>query len=277
MNADSFRFDGKRALVVGGATGMGAAAAALVRDLGAEVVVMDYAPVTLAGVKAIDVDLGDKSSIDAAADECGGPVHALFSCAGVADGTPGIERINFIGHRHLIDRALAADLLPRGSAIAMISSAAGLAWESNLDLLGEYLDTPDFDSAVAWIEAHPGKADYMWSKQAINAYVARQAFPLLRRGIRINAILPGPTDTPLARANADLWLAFGADYRDEVGIAASAPEEQAGPLVFLCSDAAAYLNGATVVTDAGYVASGVTGSFPAATPVTDFLLGRTRS
>jgi NAD(P)-dependent dehydrogenase (short-subunit alcohol dehydrogenase family) len=277
MNADSFRFDGKRALVVGGATGMGAAAAALVRDLGAEVVVMDYAPVTLAGVKAIDVDLGDKSSIDAAVDECGGPVHALFSCAGVADGTPGIERINFIGHRHLIDRALAADLLPRGSAIAMISSAAGLAWESNLDLLGEYLDTPDFDSAVAWIEAHPGKADYMWSKQAINAYVARQAFPLLRRGIRINAILPGPTDTPLARANADLWLAFGADYRDEVGIAASAPEEQAGPLVFLCSDAAAYLNGATVVTDAGYVASGVTGSFPAATPVTDFLLGRTRS
>ena len=89
---DAFRYDGKRALVVGGATGMGAAAAELVHDAGAEVVVMDRAEVTLAGVKAIQLDLADKASIDAAVDECGGPVHALFSCAGVADGTPGIER-----------------------------------------------------------------------------------------------------------------------------------------------------------------------------------------
>lgn len=274
MNADSFRFDGKRALVVGGATGMGAAAAALIQELGAEVVVMDHAPVTLPGAKAITVDLREKASIDAALDECGGPIHALLSCAGVADGTPGIEKINFIGHRHLIDRALAADLLPRGSAIAMISSAAGLGWEANLDLLNEYLDTPDFDSAVAWIEAHPGKADYMWSKQAINAYVARQALAFLERGIRINAILPGPTDTPLAQANAEVWLAFGADYRQHAGIEASTPDEQAGPLVFLCSDAAAYIAGVTLITDAGYVASGLTGSFPAATPAVNFLYGR---
>jgi NAD(P)-dependent dehydrogenase (short-subunit alcohol dehydrogenase family) len=274
MDADSFRFDGKRALVVGGATGMGAATAALVQDLGAEVVVMDYAEVTLPGVKAINLDLRDKASIDAALDECGGPIHALFSCAGAADGTPGIEKINFIGHRHLIDRALAADLLPRGSAIAMISSAAGLGWEGNLDLLKEYLDTPDFDSAAAWIEAHPDKADYMWSKQAINAYVARQACPFLKRGVRINAICPGPTDTPLAQANKEIWLGFGSDYRGEVGIEASRPLEQAYPLVFLCSDAAAYLNGVTIVTDAGYVSSGITGSYPAATPVVDFLFGR---
>jgi NAD(P)-dependent dehydrogenase (short-subunit alcohol dehydrogenase family) len=253
---------------------MGAATAALVQDLGAEVVVMDFAEVTLAGAKAIELDLRDKKRIDAAIDECGGPIHALFSCAGVADGTPGIEKINFIGHRHLIDRALDADLLPRGSAIGMISSAAGLGWEANLALVKEYLDTPDFDTAVAWIGEHPEKADYMWSKQAICCYVARQAFPLLKRGIRINAILPGPTDTPLARANADLWLGFGEDFRGEVGIAASTPEEQAGPLVFLCSDAAAYVNGITMVTDAGYVSSGITESFPAAKPVVDFLSGR---
>src|SRR5680860_604320 len=159
--AESYRFDGKRAVVVGGATGMGAATAELVRDLGGEVVVMDFADVTLPGVKGISLDLREQASIDAAVDECGGPIDALFSCAGAADGTPGIEKINFIGHRHLIDRALAADLLPAGSAIAMISSAAGLAWEKNLDLLKEYLDTPDFDRAAEWIAAHPDKADYM--------------------------------------------------------------------------------------------------------------------
>src|ERR1700730_14691911 len=94
MSIDAFRFDGKRALVVGGATGMGAAAAKIVQDLGAEVVVMDYADVPLDGAKAIKVDLRDRASIDAAVDECGGPVDALFSCAGVADGTPGIEKVN---------------------------------------------------------------------------------------------------------------------------------------------------------------------------------------
>ncbi|HET8618013.1 MAG TPA: SDR family oxidoreductase [Acidimicrobiales bacterium] len=267
---DAFRYDGKRALVVGGATGMGAAAAELAKDAGAEVVVMDRAEVTLPGVKAISLDLADKASIDAAVDECGGPVHALFSCAGVADGTPGIERINFIGHRHLIDRLLTDDLLPRGAAIGLISSAAGYGWQANLARLNEFLDIRDFDGATRWAQDN-GKADYMWSKLAINAYVAREAFGLLKRGVRINAILPGPTDTPLARANEELWLGFGADYRGEAGIEASTPLEQAYPLVFLCSDAAAGITGITMVTDAGYFSAGISGSFPPATPAVEFL------
>src|SRR5262245_19985290 len=109
---DAFSYNGKRALVVGGATGMGAATAELARDAGAELVVMERAEFKLEGVKAISLDLADKASIDAAVDDCGGPVDALFSCAGVADGTPGIERINFIGHRRLIDRMLDGDMLP---------------------------------------------------------------------------------------------------------------------------------------------------------------------
>lgn len=270
---DAFSYQGKRTLVVGGATGMGAATAELLLDAGAEVVVMDRAPVTLDGVKSISLDLSDKASIDAAVDECGGPVNALFSCAGVADGTPGIERINFLGHRRMIERMLDADLLPRGSAIGFISSAAGLGWESNLDLIREYLAIEDFDEASAWALDH-NRADYMWSKQVINCYVASSAFSFLQRGIRINAICPGPTNTPLAQANADLWLTFAQDFRDQAGIEASTPLEQAYPLVFLCSDAASHVNGIVMVTDAGYFAAGATDTFPGAKDTTDFLLGR---
>jgi NAD(P)-dependent dehydrogenase (short-subunit alcohol dehydrogenase family) len=270
---DAFRYDGKRALVVGGASGMGAATAELARDAGAEVVVMDLAEVTLSGVKAIELNLADAASIDVAVDECDGQVDALFACAGVADGTPGIERINFIGHRHLIDRLLANGMLPRGSAIGFISSAAGLGWEPNLALLNELLETPDFDTATRWVQEH-GKADYMSMKQAICAYVARQAFPLLKNGIRINAICPGPTDTPLAQANKDMWLGFGSDYRGEVGIEPSTPLEQAYPLVFLCSEAAAAITGITLISDAGYMSSGMTGSFPDATAIANLLLNR---
>ncbi len=266
---DAFRYDGKRALVVGGATGMGAAAAEVVKDAGADVVVMDRAPVTLDGVTSIPLDLADKASIDAAVDECGGPVDALFSCAGVADGTPGIEKINFLGHRHLIDRLRDGGHLPRGSAIGMISSMAGIGWQANLERLHEYLEM-DLETASAWAEEN-GLADYMWSKMAINLYVAREAFPLLKEGVRINAILPGPTNTPLAQANAEQWLGFGSDYRDECGIEASTPLEQAYPLVFLCSDAAKGVTGITMITDAGYHGSGVAGSFGPAGDAVGFL------
>ena len=218
---------------------------------------MDRAEVSLSGVKAIWVDLADKASIDAAVDECGGPVHALFPCAGVADGTPGIERINFIGHRHLIDRLLDGDLLPRGVRHRVISSAAGFVAGEPLRPAG-VPRRRRLRRGQRWAQEN-GKADYMWSKLAINAYVAREAFGLLKQGVRINAILPGPTDTPLAQANKETWLTFGADYRGEVGIEPSTPLEQAYPLVFLCSDAARGITGITMVTDAGTSAPGSPG------------------
>ena len=268
---DAFRYDGKRALVVGGATGMGAAVAELVQDAGAEVVVMDRAPVTLAGAKAIQLDLSDKASIDAAVDECGGPVARVVLVRGSR-------------RRHARDRAHQLHRAPaphrsharqgdaparRRDRLDLLGRRARLA-EQPADALKEFLDITDFDDAMKWTEANM-KADYMWSKLAINAYVARSAINFLKRGIRINAILPGPTDTPLAQANKDQWLGFATDYRDEVGIEPSTPMEQAYPLVFLCSDGASYVNGVTVITDAGYVSSGITESFPDATPVVGFL------
>jgi hypothetical protein len=184
-----------------------------------------------------------KESIDAAVKECGGPLHALFLCAGVADGTPGIEKINFIGHRHLIDRMLDADALPRGSAIGFISSAAGLGWESNLELVCEYLDTPDFDSAVEWIAEH-GKADYMWSKQAICAYVSRQAYPSAQARHPHQRHLPGShRHARWPRPTRSCGWHSGRTIASDAGIEASTPLEQAYPLVFLCSDAASALSG----------------------------------
>ena len=101
------------------------------------------------GAKAIHVNLAEKDSIDAAVDECGGPVDALFSCAGVADGTPGIEKINFIGHRHLIDRLLARRPAPAGRRhrLHLVGRRARAGRRTSTELK-EYLATPDFDAAV---------------------------------------------------------------------------------------------------------------------------------
>ncbi|MCK9929619.1 SDR family oxidoreductase [Frankia sp. Mgl5] len=142
----------------------------------------------------------------------------------------------------------------------MDSSAAGLGWESDLPLLKEYLAVTDFDEATKWAVEH-GQADYMWSRRTVCAYVSTQAMPLLKQGIRINAICPGPTDTPLARANEERWLGFGTDFRAEVGSSPATPLEQAYPLLFLCSDAASAVNGITLTADSGYFTAGITESF----------------
>jgi NAD(P)-dependent dehydrogenase (short-subunit alcohol dehydrogenase family) len=254
---------------------MGAAAAKIVGDLGAEVINLDYAPVESGLGRGIQVDLRDPASIDSALEQVGGPIDALFSAAGIADG-PDLMKINFIGHRHVIDRLFDNGQFNRGGAICFISSVAGIGWETDLPRLQEFLATPDFESADAWSKAHESEnfGHYGTSKQAINAYVATHAFPFLAKGIRINAICPGPTDTPLARANADLWLSFAQDYREATGTATHTPEQMGNVMAFLNSDAAAGINGVTLLVDYGHVSSSNTGTFAAGKPIIDLLMGR---
>jgi NAD(P)-dependent dehydrogenase (short-subunit alcohol dehydrogenase family) len=263
MDIESFAYRGKRVLVVGGATGMGAAVARLTGELGAGVAVLDVADVAYSVDQAIKVDLRDQASVDSAIEALDNPVDVVFACAGVADGTHGLMLINFIAQRHLIETLVDRDLLRPGGAIVMISSVAGLPWQQNMAEVLDFLGTPDWSSAAAWVEAHERTDSYGFSKQAINGYVSRQAFPLLQRGIRINAVLPGPTDTPLARANADVWLAFGQDYRDAASVETLVPDDIAGVMAFLGSDAARGVNGVTLLVDQGQIAAGVTDAFEA--------------
>jgi NAD(P)-dependent dehydrogenase (short-subunit alcohol dehydrogenase family) len=261
-------YKGKRVLVVGGATGMGAAAAQKAAALGAEVTVLDVAEVKFPVKAFLPIDLRDKDDVDAVIGKLERPIDVIFSCAGVADGARGLLPINFLSQRRLIEGLLAKDALPRGSAIGMISSTAGNGWRESVPQIKEFFAIPDWEGQTKWIAAN--KTDngltnvdgYMFSKRCVCAYVAARAFSLLSKGIRINAILPGPTDTPLARANADVWLAYAADYRAAAGVKHLQPEEMAEALIFLCSPAASGITGENVVVDQGYTASQIMGSFP---------------
>ena len=261
MGIEAFSYQEKRALVVGGSSGMGAATARLLAELGADVAVADCAPVSFPVSNVIELDLRKPATIDRALGELKAPVHAVFSCAGVAE-VPGVMQVNFLGQRHLIEGMMQRDLLPPGSAIAMISSTAGLGWEKELEVLGGLLDTASFEEGVAWVDSHSAPSYYALSKKAVCAYVARQGYPFLKRGVRINAIQPGPTDTPLARANAQLWLAAGREYREAAGIDLSRPEEQAYLLAFLCSPAASYVTAISIVTDCGRTSARRMHGFP---------------
>jgi len=271
MTDKLFRYDGKRVVVVGGATGMGAATAQMAADLGAETIVLDVAEVAYPCSQVIQVDLRDKTSVDAAVESIAGPVHAVFACAGVADGTSGLMLINFISQRHFIDSLIAANKLGRGASVAFVSSVGGLGWMSHIDTVRDFISNEDWESAAAWIDEHEGTDNYSFSKEAINLYVSEQGFPFLKRGMRINAILPGPTDTPLAQANADVWLTFGADYREAADLPNLVPEQMASTLLFLCSDAASGCNGVTLLVDRGHVNASLVDAFEA--PIIKMLAG----
>jgi len=261
MGIEGFRYDGKRALVVGAATGMGAATAQTVASLGGEVIALDVAPIAYGAKQSVVCNLAERASVDAALVQVRGPLHAVFLCAGVADGNPHIMKINFSSQRYLLERLVERDALPPGGAVALISSVAGMGWQANLPALKEFVAIADWDAAAAWIASHANTNTYTFSKQAMNFYTAQQAFPLLRRGIRINAIEPGPTDTPLARANADIWLRFGRSYREEAGVETLTSQQMADVLAFLCSPAASGINGISLLVDHGLVNSGIAGSF----------------
>ena len=143
----------------------------------------------------------------------------------------------------------------------MISSVAGLGWQMELETINPLLDTPDWASANEWLAANPDKDNYLFSKQVMNAYVARKAFPLLQKGLRINAIEPGPTDTPLARANAEVWLGYAADYNRAASVETLTPDHMANTLAFLCSDAASGMNGESFLVDQGQVNATVSGGY----------------
>jgi NAD(P)-dependent dehydrogenase (short-subunit alcohol dehydrogenase family) len=263
---DVLGYEGKRVVVAGAATGMGAATVGILLDLGAEVTTLDVKPVTAPVKVALDVDLRDRASVDAAVVALDAPVDALFSCAGLP-GPPfsdlDVMLVNFVGARHLIE-----SLVPKmtaGSAIVTIASMAGVAWPANLETWMDLVTSDGFDAGRSWCEAHPETITsvagaYTASKQVMNAWVAWRAASLIDRGIRLNVLNPGPTDTPMMPSFER--VAGSAALIDEFTKPInrrSTAEEQAWPLVMLNSPRLSYVAGHGFNADGGWFGGVQTG------------------
>jgi len=260
---DVLGYRGKRVVVAGGATGIGAAATEILLDLGAEVVALDIKGVQLPVQQFLAVDLRDKNATDAAVSQIHGPIHALFSCAGLP-GAPfsdvDVMLVNFVGARHLIESLVPN--MPEGSAVATIASTAGMGWQQKLQTWMGLLRADGFEAGKTWCEAHPEAiaGGYMPSKQVMNAWVGWRAATLIRQGIRLNTLNPGPTDTPMMPAfeklggGADVINVFTQPINRR-----STPEEQAWPLVMLNSPRSSYVNGHAFHADGGWFGGVQTG------------------
>lgn len=268
-------YAGRRVVVTGCASGIGERVAARLIELGAEVVGLDVRAPTVEVAEFVWIDLADSDSIAVAADECG-EVEVLFNVAGVS-GALGPERvvgINFVGTRELTEA-----LVPRmraGAAIAITASLAASRYLERRELVTGLIDTESRADAAAWCAAHRAEVGtgYAISKDALVWYTLRRSVELAPRGIRMNAVAPGITDTPILDATR---AARGDAFLDAIPVPLgriSRPEEQAAALVFLGGAEASYLTGQVIWVDGGYsagVATGalahVTGSVGEAPPV----------
>ena len=258
-----FSYEGKRVVVTGAASGMGEAAAEVVGSLGAEVVALDLRPPSVDCASHLEVDLRDRAAMDEAVATIaeGGPVNALFSCAGLPGQTDfagsDVMLVNFLAMRHLAESV--APLMGPGDAIALVSSAAGIWYRDNAATIDELLGNDDYDSAKQWILDHPDEVaeGYVLSKMATIVWTMRRAVSLTAdTGVRLNCISPGPTRTGML---PHFVRAQGQEFMDGFPKPLgrySESDEQAWPLAFLCSDATAgFVTGSDLAVDGGLLLS----------------------
>lgn len=259
---DPLQFEGKRVVVTGCASGMGAATAGILSELGARVTGLDVQESGAALDAFHRVDLREKGSIDAAVTAIEGPVDSIFSVAGLP-GPPFSDLdtvlVNFIGARHLIESLVPR--MPSGSSVVCVASNAGLGWEQEISDLLPVVSTAGFDDARAWCEANPERiaTGYAPSKKLTNAWVAWRAATLLDVGIRLNCTNPGPTETAMmpafeALVGKELIDAFIGPSKRR-----STAEEQAWPMIFLNSPRSSYIAGEALHTDGGFFGAMITG------------------
>jgi NAD(P)-dependent dehydrogenase (short-subunit alcohol dehydrogenase family) len=109
-------------------------------------------------------------------------------------------------------------------------------------------------SSIRSVTVEPGQSIYASTKAGIAQMMRGLAVELGPSGVRVNALAPGIVATPLTRPIAanPMWNEAYAK-RCALGRWAE-PEEMAGPIIFLASDASSYLTGTTLFADAGWTA-----------------------
>ena len=258
---DFLGYKGKRVIVNGCYSGMGEATARQLLELGAEVHGFDYKETALDLASFTQVDLRDPAAIDAAVAGVGGKVDALFNCAGLPQTSPPLDvmKVNYAAMRRVTEQVL--PLMSEGAAIASISSTAGMGWSRKLPMLMELVKHDTYESAMQWCEKNPETVHegYTLSKEAIIVWTMLTSAHLIKRGIRLNCTLPGPTQTPMmnhfeSKTEAKVLNAFIQPINRR-----STPEEQAAALIYLNSDRSSYINGVALPVDGGFLGGVATG------------------
>ena len=257
---DYFGYNNKICVVTGAASGIGKATAELLVELNAEVYALDITKQDIPGVKEfIEVDLSNKESIDEAMEHVPRHIDSFFGVAGLSGAKTNYYKtftVNYIANKYITEEYL-KKRMSYGGAISYVTSTGGLYWDKYSSEFEKFTNARTWDEMIEALHAQAkedtiGMMAYPLSKRAMNYYMAKLAIELGPQKIRVNALLPGSTDTGMKKefeveaGGMDALVA-------ETGTAKrlAKPEEMAQPLVFLNSDMASFITGLPLIVDAG--------------------------
>jgi NAD(P)-dependent dehydrogenase (short-subunit alcohol dehydrogenase family) len=250
---------GKTIVITGISSGIGARLGELAQALGADIIGVDANPPVRPLDAFIKADIGSAQGVAEIVQTLPQRFDALCNVAGVSGliGAAKTLAINFYGLRELTEAV--APRLREGGAVVNIASIAGYGWRANLARAKAFVVAPGFPDLAKLLAEHkvPDAEAYPLSKELLLLWTMRAAHqPLFKdRGLRINAVSPGPVTTPILKEFRQI---FGDPRVDDdiarVGRAGAAPDI-APPVLFLCSDGARWINGANLPVDGGLEAS----------------------
>jgi len=264
MSKNPFSFEGKRCVVTGAATGVGAALIELLAELGAaHVTVLDVKQPSGPCQRFLETDLSNEKAVGKAIAAIEGPVHALFNNAGVAStqAPRSVLAVNVLALRRLSEGLF--ERMPAGAAIVNTASIAGGRWAERVAKINELLALDDWDKSLAWLDANLaglGIDSYAFSKEVVQVYTMRSSRPAQQSEVRVNSVCPAPIDTPLLvdfrKTMTDKIIDWTVSQTNQRLVT---PREVACALAFLASDGASYINGVNLNVDAGFNAALATG------------------
>ncbi len=240
------------ALVTGAASGIGLATARLLAERGYSVLAGDVAFERMqnalgdvAAVHALKLDVRDRAQIREAVHQCEhrfGPLRAVAHIGGLEVDAP-IEQVTDENWDLVVDTNLKGTFLVCAEVAPALRRAGGGAIVT-------------VSSVLARVHL-PGVGAYSASKGGVEALTRAVAIDLAADQIRVNTVLPGPTDTPLmwAPVKPEDKTAVRAQVEKEVPLGRVAdPREIATVIAFLLSDDASFMTGSSIVVDGGALA-----------------------
>lgn len=255
---DYFNYKNKVCVVTGAASGIGLATVEMLVDLGAKVYALDRNETKIKGIKKfIQTDLSHKESIDEAFEKMPDNIDAFFGVAGLSGAITNYYTtftVNFIANKYITEEYL-EKRMKRGSAIAYVTSTGGANWDKFSKEYQKFINCKTWEEMIQQLhkQANPdtlGIMAYPLSKRAMNYYTNLKAIELGKKGIRVNAILPGSTDTGMKK---EFEIEAGGEEAliSHTGVAKrlATKEEMAEPLVFINSDMARFISGETLIVD----------------------------
>jgi NAD(P)-dependent dehydrogenase (short-subunit alcohol dehydrogenase family) len=250
---------GKTIVITGVASGIGARTAELAGQLGADVIGVDMREPATPGGVFVKADISTQAGVDRLAAQLPGRIDALCNVAGLSGktGVVPVLSVNFSGLRALSEAL--APKIREGGAIVNVASIAGFGWRANLNRAVSMVGVEGFPDVAKVVAEHEVKDEegYPVSKELLLLWTFRAAHQDLfkRRDIRVNAVSPGPVETPILTQFREVL----GDARVDSDIArvgrAGTASDIAPVILFLSSDAARWINGANIAADGGLEAS----------------------